>query len=497
MTSAPNLRPLLSGSNLLAACLLLAAVSLTGCSAFKKADSKSKTTPTGETLDPIQGRRVFDPETGTEVVVEETLTEKMDTIQWRDVPASSYPPITSSSAPAATNTPTEKINVDRNTGSEFFTSYNVALLLPFLSDKFNPAVGQIPDNATWALQFYSGAKLALEVLNDEGLNLNVSVIDSKETSDAAISSMVRSNSDLRNAHLIIGPYRRDNVAIVANELGKNEGITVVSPYSAASGVSPNNDNYIQINPTLQSHCEALMRHALERYSPENIVLVSKDKKEELPRLQYFHDEYKRYNNNKTTIKLREFIIQGDATDFNRLNVMPFVSIGDTTVFMVPTWGDESFVFALLRKIELSKNPNSHVVIYGMPQWMEFDKIDFSYYEKLHVHISASSYIDPIDSGVQSFRRQFFDHFGTVPAEEAFLGFDIMLYFGRMLQKYGTKFQYSLDKERYKALHTIFDVQKVSPMAPTTGADRFAGIDRFENKYLHVLKFQDYQFQPAD
>lgn len=496
MTSAPNLRPLLSGSNMLAACLLLVAVSLTSCTAFKKVDNKSKTTNTGETLDPIQGRRVFDPETGTEVVVEETLTEKMDTIQWRDVPASSYPPITSTSAPVATNTPTEKINVDRNTGSEFFSAYNVAVLLPFLTDKFNPTVGQIPDNSTWALQFYGGVKMALEVLNDEGLNLNVSVIDSKETSDAAVSSMVRTNNDLRNAHLIIGPYRRDNVAIVANELGKNEGITVVSPYSAASGISPNNENYIQVNPTLQSHCEALLRHALQKYRPESIVLVSKDKKEELARLQYFHDEYKRFTNNKATTNLREFIIQGEATDFNRLNVMPFVSLGDTTVFMVPSWGDESFVFALLRKIELSKSPNGYVVVYGMPQWMEFDKIDFSYYEKLHVHISASSYIDPIDAGVQSFRRQFFDRYGTIPAEEAFIGFDVMLYFGRMLQKYGTKFQFSLDKERYKALHTVFDVKEVN--APTTPArtDRFV-IDRFENKFLHILKFQDFQFQPAD
>lgn len=495
MISAQSLRPRLSGNKSLILVLLLMGWGLSACALFQKADTNTKTNPVGDTLDPIQGRKVYDPETRTYVTVEETLTEKMDTIVWQEVSSATYPPITSSTIPAETGRPSEIINLDKNTGSEFFSSYNVAVILPFLTDKFNPASSQIPDNASWALQFYGGLKIALDVLNDEGVNLNVSAIDSK-ASDQTVSSLVRNNSDLRNAHLIIGPYRRDNVAIIANELIKQQDNVLVSPYSAVSGISSDNPNYIQVNPTLETHCETIMRHALARYRPENIVLVSKDKPAELARLQYFHDEYKRVMNLRPTTPLREFIIKDESADFNKLNVMPFVSLGDTTVFIVPTWGDEPFVYSLLRKIELSKSPTGYVVVYGMPQWMAFDKIDFSYYEKLHVHISASSYIDPIAPGTQSFRQQYFVKFGTVPSEEAFLGYDVMLYFGRMLQKYGTKFQYSLGKDKFTGLETSFDIEPISAPVTGTGADRFK-VDHFENLYLHILKFEDFQFKPAD
>ncbi|MBK8704924.1 MAG: hypothetical protein IPN33_16025 [Saprospiraceae bacterium] len=131
----------------------------------------------------------------------------------------------------------------------------------------------------------------------------------------------------------------------------------------------------------------------------------------------------------------------------------------------------------------------------MPQWITFDKIDFSYYEKLHIHISASSYIDPISVDVQSFKRQYFDRFGAVPVEESFLGYDVTLYFGRMLHKYGSKFQRSFDRNAYTGLQTRFDFQPVMK-ANAAGSDRYQ-IEQYENSFIHILKFQDYQFRPAD
>lgn len=491
MISAPSLRQPLNGNKIILLAVL-ACWSMTSCAMLQKADSDKKKNNQGDTLEPIQGRRVYDPEKGTYVVIEETLSEKMDTIIWKDIPTSTYPPITSAVSDLPNDLPGEVVGVDKNTGSEFFSSYNVAILLPFLTDKMSTAGnGVLPENSAWALNFYGGARLAMDVLSDEGINLNVSVLDSK-ASEETCSQLARNSAELRNAHLIIGPYRRNNVAIIA-QLAKDQDIVMVSPFTAASGVSTDNPNYIQVNPTLQSHCEAIMQHALRRYQPKNIVLVSKDIPAEKARLQYFHDEYKKAMNNRVTVPLREFIIADQSSSFNQLNVMPFVSVGDTAVFIVPSWSDETFIYALLRKIELSKNPNSYVVVYGMPQWMAFDKIDFSYYEKLHIHVSAGAYIDPISIDVQSFKRQYFDRFGTVPAEESYQGFDIMLYFGRMLHKYGSKFQRSFERNPYSGLQTRFDFQPV--MKPNAG-DRF-DIDQYENSYIHILKFHDYQFQPAD
>ncbi|NET37206.1 MAG: hypothetical protein F6K19_35145 [Cyanothece sp. SIO1E1] len=69
---------------------------MSSCALFQpvtKADDKDKEE---EELDPISGRRVYDPETGTYIEVKDVVLQDMDTVIWTEVPASAFPPITAS-----------------------------------------------------------------------------------------------------------------------------------------------------------------------------------------------------------------------------------------------------------------------------------------------------------------------------------------------------------------------------------------------------------------
>jgi hypothetical protein len=491
MISAPNLLPPLSGNKTLAVLLCLLPL-LLSCELFKKAQSDSSPVKTGDELEPIQGRRVYDPETGTYVIIQAAPTEKMDTVFWKDLPSSSFPSITSEAVAGTDESLPGVVRTDE-IGSEFLTAYNVAVILPFLTDRFNVASASVPDNALWALNFYGGLRMALDELTEEGIRLNVSVHDSK-ADDNTTSNLLRSNADILNAHAIIGPYRRDNAALAA-EYAKRNGKVFISPYSATSDVSSNNPNYVQVNPTLQTHCEAIVRHALKNYRPDQIVLVSRDKPAEVARFQYFHDEYFRLVGTRTTTKFREFIIADGSADLGNVNVMPFIELSDTTVFIIPNWSDETFLISFLRKVELARGTSRHIAVYGMPQWMSMERIDFDYFEKLNVHVSSSVFIDPLATDVQFFKRKFFQRFGAVPREEAYLGYDVMRYCGQMLKNHGTKFQYSLEKEPIQALHTRFEFERV--VTPTTTGLETPPVQRWENKYLNILRFREYQFQLAN
>ncbi len=508
MISAPNHLQRLNGNNIAGLLLLFLLPAFYSCEALKPIQSNPNTTkadPKKEektdvkkdnTLDEIQGRKRYDPETKRWVYVEYAPTEKMDTIVWKDIPAGSVNVITGEDSGENTDIfdpgdPKE----EGQFGTQFFSSYNVAVALPFLTDKFDARAGTIHEHSYWAISFYSGLKMALDDLAAEDINLNVSVIDTKESNDASVPSLVRINPDLKKAHLIIGPYRRDNVRVMA-DFAKSTDITLVSPASAASGLSNSNPNYIQANPTLESHCEAIMRHALAHYSPEKIVLVSRNDPAESSRLDYFRDEYARWPGRRdTTSRLRQFIINDNTADLARTNILSYVSQDDTTVFIVPSWSDETFIYSLLRKIDLARNPYNTVVVYGMPQWMQYERIDFEYYEKLNVHVSSSSYINTLDAQTQLFRQRYFDRYGTVPAEDAYIGYDIMLYFGHMIHKYGTKFQYFIDADGANALHTRFQFLPVE--AAVAQRTRVPVIDRFENHYVNILEFRDYQFQLSE
>ena len=466
---------------------------LASCELFKKAQTTPGTDRSKEELDAIQGKRVYDPVTGTWVTVEEVVMEKMDTIMWKEVAATTYPPITSDQSvdvPANPNQPIGK----KEHNSELLSAYNVSYVLPFLTDRFNALDATIYENSYWALHFYAGARMALDVLSQEGIRLNVSAIDSK-ASDQTVTQLTKTNKELAAAHLIIGPYRRDNVTILAR-YAKDKDIVLVSPQSSSSNsASEDNENYVQINPSLETHCQAIMDHALKHHAPKDIVLVSRDNAAERARLTYFQDEYKKWAGSVNVAPLSELIITDQSVALDNVNMLPFIQLSDTTVFIIPNW-EENFVYSLLRKIDLSREQYENIIVYGMPQWRDFERIDFDYYDKLNVHISVSSYLDPLSPEIRLFKQNFYDRFGAIPKEEAFLGYDLTLYCGRMLKKHGTKFQYFLNEEPTKALHTRFQIEPVIRVGTTSGVE-LPRVLQFENKFVNILRFYNYQFQPVN
>lgn len=493
MILARNLLQPLSGSKTILFLALLL-VGLSSCDLFKKIqDDDDTAVDTGDELEPIQGRRVYDPETGTWVVVEEAVTEKMDTIAWQEIPTTDDPPITATGESPITGSQSNVIDVT-DFGSQILNAYNVSVVLPWLTNQFNRMDPAIYQSSLWAINYYNGTRMALDVLGNEGLNATISTMDSG-ASPSTTSGLIRTSEDLANAHMIIGPYRRDNVALMAQYAQQREKV-LVSPQSAASGISNLNPNYVQVNPTLETHSRTIMRHALQHYDPKNIVLVNRDVPAEVSRFNYFKDEYAVWNRGRPAAPLEELLIpEEQATGMEQVDMASLMLQSDTTIFIVPNW-EETFVYALLRKIDVSRDPYATVVVYGMPQWKDFDKIDFDYYEKLNVHISTSVFVNPLDPKVKLFKQQYYDLYGAIPTEEAFVGYDIMLYFGRMLKQYGTKFQYALEGNEADALHTRFEFERVVRPGATTGIET-SQIEQFENKFVNILKFENYQFQKAN
>jgi hypothetical protein len=494
MISVPSRRQPLSGSNILLLFFLPLALSLSACDLFTKVQPGKDPRKDKDILDPIQGRRVFDPETGTYVIINTAPTAKMDTVIWKEVPMSTYPPITSEGVffePGGTGV-SEPVATDPNTGSKLLESYNVVIALPFQTDRYT-AGGQIPANSSWALNFYSGSKIALDELKAQGLRLNVSVVDTKAT-EAGMSDLIRRNADLANAHLIIGPYRKETVRLAA-DFAKQKGSVLVSPYFSGENLTDNNPNYIQVNPSIQTHCEAILENARKNYRPDQIVLVCRGRDVELERLKYFQDAHKQMQMtsfSRDTSALREFVIadEGDAGNF-RINVQPLIQNKDTLAIIVPSWSSESFINALLQQLSTALAGYSEFTVYGMPQWIEYERIDYALYKNLRLHLTASHHVDRDQWPVQDFQRNYFLRFGAIPAEESYLGYDVTLYFCQMLKKYGTRFQYSLREDAGQGLHTRFEVRGL----PVTGSSNreIPLFRQFENKYLNILQFQDFRF----
>ncbi len=492
-------------------------LTLTGCELFKPMEptgrtdrpTDTRTTGTtepvdeGEDLDPIQSRRVYDPATGTYIYVANAPTERMDTIEWRTLPEERNPPIVEDGNNAyvptpgvgggtvggtdGPGTPIRQLGTSPG-GSRMLSGYNVEIALPFLSGRYLGSEDKVDENSLWALHYYSGVEMALQELRSSStVSYNVTVQDTK--AEPTTVSQLIAGPAFQSAQIVMGPYLKGNVTAMAEAVRGQERV-LLSPYSAAAGISNANPNYVQVNPTLETHLRNLIGHAYRTQGADRIVLVSSDDVNKRATLAYAQEEYKILSRNAQVTPLEEMIV---AT--TEINFRPYLT-NRKTVFLVSEYADESFVSNFLRQLYQATRSDfgDNVAVYGLPQWADFERINFDYYEGTNVHISSSVFIDPLKPAVREFRRSFFDRYQTLPRDEAYVGYDMTKYFLRMAAEHGTRFQYELERNPEDVLHTKFRFEPVTSVP--AGATNFENptLDRFENKYVNILKFQDFAFR---
>lgn len=478
--------------------IIIIGISLTSCGMFKKA-------PGGKVyngkLDEMEGTRVYNEETGKYEEVK-VVQEKLDTVSWTQVPDTQHPPITDEMN-AGSNSEIEETSetsvlVDELTDleTEKKATYKVAVILPFLSQNFNESADKISEFSEWGLQFYSGLKMGLETLKGTGgseLNLEVSVHDSKGEYSAV--STLTSNPDLINADVIIGAYKKANVKLLA-DFAKANDKTFISPHSASANISSENPNYIQVSPTLETHCKEMYRHARRTFSPEQIVLVANQDTKERNRFRYFNEENQKMLGDEFTPKLKELLIPADFTQIHEDSIKPYLDPFKTTAFLVPSFSNETFVNNFLRMLNIAKDAQP-VRVYGLPQWMDYERIEFDYFENLDVHITNVASYDLDSYNVKTFRNNFYSKYGDIPSEEAFLGYDLMVYAGRALEKFGTKFQGYSDLVEAPYLQHRFDFQPNINGKLDDASGAKPSVNQFENKQVYLLNFKNYRFQKAN
>ncbi|MEM9529065.1 MAG: amino acid ABC transporter substrate-binding protein, partial [Bacteroidota bacterium] len=79
-------------------------------------------------------------------------------------------------------------------------------------------------------------------------------------------------------------------------------------------------------------------------------------------------------------------------------------------------------------------------------------------------------------------------------DEAYVGYDVTRYFLRMAAEHGTRFQYELERSPENLLHTRFRFEPVAEVPTDATSFEQATLDRFENKFVNILRFKDYAFR---
>jgi len=144
---------------------------------------------------------------------------------------------------------------------ELLPTYNMVLALPFLANQVSSYDTKIDNKSLIALNFYEGAKMAFDELSNEDINLDVHILDTRASETETRSLTYR--YELSQAHLIIGTFKNSNTKVVA-DFAQQSKIPFVSPYYPHNFLVDTNRYFIQLNPSIKTHCEAVMQHVKSR-----------------------------------------------------------------------------------------------------------------------------------------------------------------------------------------------------------------------------------------
>lgn len=364
--------------------------------------------------------------------------------------------------------------------------YDVTYFLPF--DAASYANTQSASDRF--VQYYSGLLVATEILEREGISLNINIIDEKKKNfDDVMSSALTSATDV-----IVGPYNRNNLKKAAEVAATNQ-IPLISPWQASNKIAKDNPFYIQLRPNLDEHYYSIFEDIKSNYSDlENVYILgrlSSPKDKDGKRTKKLHKMAIDVWGESDENHLQEFMLIQDSIDMGETAFDSIFVEDKTNVMIIPNWSfeDEAFIYGALRRLSVEKGM-SKVVVYGMPIMLESEKINFDYYNSLNMKVARSKFVAEEDRDVTRFKRDFVDKYGALPTDDAYEGYDNLMYIGRNIHEYGKNFQFYLHKDQGYYLQAKYNVE---PSRSDSPDDRMEKINYFENKNVDIIEFKNNRF----
>ena len=380
------------------------------------------------------------------------------------------------------------------------SAYNVAIVLPFMTNTYGGK--EIPAQSVRAVEFYEGVEIAFDSLRKEGVNFKVSVFDSKKDSAGIAEVIEKMNGN--EWDLIIGPAHTDVLSELAL-YAKENNVPLVSPFNTNPEICEDNHYFIQVNPSydiVAQHIVTIMTKAkatnpgVRRY--KYLIMGTSEDSLKMEQIQ------KAYSNNKNSdAEILPKLITNEGSHAG--TIMKYLDRGALNIIVVANDKNEQFIYSCLREIstmydKVEKSKGFQLLVVGEPSWKYLERVNFEYYDNLRLHIPDYYFIDKEADKNKIFEEEFRKRFGIAPREFAYIGFDIMLYFGRLLKKYGTEFPDHFEKENSTGRHTMFKfvpVIKNNKMMDGENISESKNIERFENNYLNIIKFEEYEFKRSD
>ncbi len=296
---------------------------------------------------------------------------------------------------------------------------NLVMLLPYNINKSSDSTkinsfGKSNSLLNIVTDFHLGAKMAIDSLRNQGVNVKVKFIDSEDSEDSTqkLQAIVNRN-DLKNADAVIGPLFFDN----AYWLSKRIDASVVVPCYSKNQTANSANNLVKVAPEDEMLQSELLKHLERNYQGQNIVVINDGKSASQTKLWQVVNRLKTFKNVKNIAVVKSeygYISGGKFSD-------KLSKSANNWVFLV---SDEMVTTASAVNSLKGLADNFNITLIALDKGKNFDSVDNNLLGQLNFMYPSIDFIDVDDTNVNNFYKTYQKINFAIPSKYALKGFDI-------------------------------------------------------------------------
>ncbi len=385
---------------------------------------------------------------------------------------------------------TEQIHGDTSKGispsvdtGKKLNRYNIGLIMPFASQDIDSiplthlldGTGQVPFATRISVDYYHGLTLALDSLAKRGFKANLSVFNILMGPDSSYNAtdFIVKNPELLEMNLIIGPAFPSNFKRVA-KIAALHHIAIVSPLSGEISVVDKNPFTSKVMPSAITETEAEAEYIATHYNHANFIIIHN-----MNAGDEYYNTFKRAFISADSAKggADSLIVSESAGGMTNLKAK---TVKNSVNVVIMPYEGASFVAKFVNELANAKfADDNQVVLYGMQNWANNDALQPINLDTLDFHFPSNEFVNYADANTRKFIIKYRGNYLSEPSYYSYEGYDGGMFYGNMLQAYGTDIQNHLGDFKVRGLQTSFNMVRSSPE------------NGYENKGVYIIEYKNF------
>ena len=381
--------------------------------------------------------------------------------------------------------------------------YKVALMVPlYLNDVSGLDISKenLPKlqkaRSLSFLQFYEGFMMAVEAMEDQGLKLDLTVIDVTDNVSTAQTALSQIRGE--ELDLIVGPFFGKSFSVI-EEYAKANNIVMVNPLSTRASVVADSPNVVKVKPGELGQILTISSLVKNYYFDSNVFILSREKKSDSAFLSQLEHHLNLAINDEVTVSGDDFLqfarnesqrlemgsrmvatvdVEGQVysvNDFKSGSTEKVVLANQVRRYkydsenvgklksqlsgvrnnLIVAYGDDN-VFATQILNSLAKETERYpITLVAAPDWTKFEKLLVDNLLQMNAIYIGDGFVDYNSDAAKRFVARFRRKYAAEPQSYAFEGYDMATFFLTALMRFGDDMLDCLNCCDVPLLHTHY------------------------------------------